>query len=164
MTGYRRPDDGEAIYEYDTIWRGNVTSAGWPVTPCDPMWHVSSRRGQASCKLLYLVHLLLPLPPPVLVDSQLPAWAFLLVFYRNHSPKIHREKRKRQTDASPIGPTVGRDTITSTSFLHAGSYRPTRLYNARERSRRKSLLRNRRRCSKHVMNGERLWIAIKINS
>jgi len=22
---------------------GNVTSAGWQVTLCDPMWHVSSR-------------------------------------------------------------------------------------------------------------------------
>ena len=24
---------------------GNVTSAGWQVTLCDPMWHVSSRSG-----------------------------------------------------------------------------------------------------------------------
>jgi len=24
---------------------GNVTSAGWQVTPCDPIWHVSSRSG-----------------------------------------------------------------------------------------------------------------------
>jgi len=28
--------------------RGNVTSAGWQVTPCDPVWHVSSRSGEAS--------------------------------------------------------------------------------------------------------------------
>jgi len=27
---------------------GNVTSSGWQVTLCDPMWHVSSRRGEAS--------------------------------------------------------------------------------------------------------------------
>ena len=26
---------------------GNVTSAGWPVTLCDPIWHVSSRSGEA---------------------------------------------------------------------------------------------------------------------
>jgi len=26
---------------------GNVTSAGWQVTLCDPMWHVSSRSGVA---------------------------------------------------------------------------------------------------------------------
>jgi len=37
------------------IWPscGNVTSAGWQVTLCDPIWHVSSRSGEASCELLY---------------------------------------------------------------------------------------------------------------
>ena len=34
---------------------GNVTSAGWQVTLCDPIWHVSSRSGDGrpACKLLY---------------------------------------------------------------------------------------------------------------
>jgi len=32
---------------------GNVTSAGWQVTLCDPVWHVSSRSSEAVCKLLY---------------------------------------------------------------------------------------------------------------
>ena len=31
---------------------GNVTSAGWQVTLCDPIWYVSSRSGE-PCKLLY---------------------------------------------------------------------------------------------------------------
>ena len=33
---------------------GNVTSAGWQVTLCDPIWHVSSRSGDGrlACKLL----------------------------------------------------------------------------------------------------------------
>ena len=33
----------------------NVTSAGWQVTLCDPIWHVSSRSGVAGlqCELLY---------------------------------------------------------------------------------------------------------------
>jgi len=35
---------------------GNVTSAGWQVTLCDPVWHVSARRGKASCKLLFSVY------------------------------------------------------------------------------------------------------------
>ena len=35
----------------------NVTSAGWQVTLCDPMWHVSSRSGVASLRLA--IHLLL---------------------------------------------------------------------------------------------------------
>jgi len=34
---------------------GNVTSAEWQVTlPCDPIWHGSSRGGEASCKQLYV--------------------------------------------------------------------------------------------------------------
>ena len=37
---------------------GNVTFAGWQVTLCDPIWHVSSRSGEACCKLLYPVTLL----------------------------------------------------------------------------------------------------------
>jgi len=35
----------------------NVTSAGWQVTLCDPMWHVSSRRGVATLRTA--IHLLL---------------------------------------------------------------------------------------------------------
>ena len=32
---------------------GNVTSAGWQVILCDPIWHVSSRSSEACCELLY---------------------------------------------------------------------------------------------------------------
>jgi len=35
---------------------GNVTSAGWLVTLCDPMWHVSSRSGVATLRTA--IHLL----------------------------------------------------------------------------------------------------------
>ena len=35
-----------------------VTSAGWQVTLCDPMRHVSSRSGVATCELLYTCYLL----------------------------------------------------------------------------------------------------------
>jgi len=40
-------------------WRkgGNVTSAGWQVTLCDHMWHVSSRSGVATLRTA--IHLLL---------------------------------------------------------------------------------------------------------
>ena len=37
---------------------GNVTSAGWQVTLCDPIWHMSSRSSEACCELLYPVTLL----------------------------------------------------------------------------------------------------------
>ena len=36
---------------------GAVTSAGWQVTLCDPMWHVSSRSGVATLRTA--IHLLL---------------------------------------------------------------------------------------------------------
>jgi len=36
---------------------GNVISAGWQVTLCDPMWHVSSRSGVATVRTA--IHLLL---------------------------------------------------------------------------------------------------------
>jgi len=40
---------------------GNVTAAGWQVTPCDPMWHVSFRSGVATLRTA--IHLLLVTPP-----------------------------------------------------------------------------------------------------
>jgi len=36
---------------------GNVTSAGWQVTLCDPMWHVSTRSSVATLRTA--IHLLL---------------------------------------------------------------------------------------------------------
>jgi len=39
----------------------NVTSAGWQVTLCDPVWHESSRNGEACCELLTLSTFTLPL-------------------------------------------------------------------------------------------------------
>jgi len=36
----------------------NPASAGWQVTLCDPIWHVSSSSGEACCELLYPVTLL----------------------------------------------------------------------------------------------------------
>ena len=38
---------------------GNVTSAGWQVTLCDPMWHVSPRSGVATLRTDTLVTYLL---------------------------------------------------------------------------------------------------------
>ena len=44
---------------------GNVTCAGWQVTLCDPIWHMSSRSGvvlvaQTAIRILVLPHLTLP--------------------------------------------------------------------------------------------------------
>jgi len=37
---------------------GNVTSVGWLVRLCDPMWHVSSVAVWQPCELLYTCYLL----------------------------------------------------------------------------------------------------------
>jgi len=44
---------------------GNVTSAGWQVTLCDPIWHVSSRTGVATLRTA--IHLLLTYLLPYIV-------------------------------------------------------------------------------------------------
>ena len=48
---------------------GNVTSARWQVILCDPIWHVSSRSGEASRELLYSVY-------------------FTFTFYLRHSDSV----------------------------------------------------------------------------
>ena len=49
---------------------GNITSAGWQVTLCDPIWHVSSRSGVATLRTA--IHLL-PVPPPSLDAAATPS-------------------------------------------------------------------------------------------
>jgi len=38
---------------------GNVTSAGWQLTLCDPVLHVSSQSVEVCCELLYSIYLYL---------------------------------------------------------------------------------------------------------
>ena len=43
--------DGQLVPGFGTVFLrrgGNVTSAGWQVILCDPIWHVCSRSGEAS--------------------------------------------------------------------------------------------------------------------
>jgi len=46
---------------------GNVTSAWWQVTLCDPMWHTSSRSGVATLRTA--IHLLLTYYRPVKLST-----------------------------------------------------------------------------------------------
>ena len=48
---------------------GNVTSVGWQVTLCDPMWHVSSRSGEATLRTA--IHLLLTYLLTFVISSRL---------------------------------------------------------------------------------------------
>ena len=50
----------------------NVTSAGWQVTLCDHIWHVSSSSGEACCELLYPVTLLLLVEILLLTAEHVP--------------------------------------------------------------------------------------------
>ena len=52
---------GRLIEYQHWLWGENVTSVGWQVKLCDPVWHVVSRSGwcgRLDCKLLYLYTLL----------------------------------------------------------------------------------------------------------
>jgi len=42
--------DGTRAFRRPTPQGGNVTSDGWQVTLCDPMWHVSSHSGVATLR------------------------------------------------------------------------------------------------------------------
>ena len=56
----------------DPYLGGNVTSAGWQVTLCDPMWHVSSRTGVETLRTaihLLLTYLLTYLPHSPLLQN-----------------------------------------------------------------------------------------------
>jgi len=45
---YSRDDSSDAVCSYQWGKGGNVTSVGLQVTLCDPIWHVSSRSGEAG--------------------------------------------------------------------------------------------------------------------
>ena len=81
----------------------NVTSAGWQVTLCDPIWHVSSSSGEACCELLYPVTLLLttyliPTPPQPFYGP-LSGTTRVSRCQKKASSGLHgaREDNKRQT-------------------------------------------------------------------
>ena len=67
---------------------GNVTSAGWQVTLCDPVWHVSSRSGVATLRtaihLLLVTYLLFPLRPfpvPRYCSTHVPPIPYPILFF-----------------------------------------------------------------------------------
>ena len=59
---------------------GNVTSVGWQVTLCDPIWHVSSRSGVAALRTA--IHLLLTY---LLIAHSCAPWAIVPWFMLRHS-------------------------------------------------------------------------------
>jgi len=63
---------------------GNVTSAGWQVTLCDPMWHVSSRSGVATLRTA--IHLLLTY---LLTNVEQPAQQRSVVTVTRHTDRLH---------------------------------------------------------------------------
>ena len=65
---------------------GNVTSAGWQVTLCDPIWHVSSRSGVTTLRTA--IHLLLTYLLTYLT-GKVSIWKLLLRVSGVWNPVIH---------------------------------------------------------------------------
>jgi len=64
------PRSTRVLHPFGWSKGGDVTSAGWQVTLCDPIRRVSSRRGEASCKLLYTWRRVsFVVPAPVCADA-----------------------------------------------------------------------------------------------
>jgi len=101
---------------YHTGKGGNVTSAGWQVTLCDPIWRVSSRSGEASCELLYSVYLYLTLPyrTRTLVGSQVASQTQPSAYCSNE-----REWRKSPLPAIVFGTRYGDAPCYSCTNLFA---------------------------------------------
>ena len=82
---------------------GNVTSAGWQVTRCDPMWHVSSRSGVATLRTAIGLHL-------------------LLTYFRGISCRTSEgsggDKRHARRRATPIRRPIPPATRQTVGFVH----------------------------------------------
>ena len=68
-----RPPSTLAKSSTSFVWGkgGNITSVGWQVTLCDPIWHVSSRSGVATLRTA--IHLLLTYLFTVLLGAKVLA-------------------------------------------------------------------------------------------
>jgi len=93
-------EDNQRQLEPHTLGR-NVTSAGWQVTLCDPIWHVSSRSGVATLRTA--IHLLL---------------TYLLTLYRGQPMEVVQHLRDVAAIGGmvSIGPNDVNDTQTSGRF------------------------------------------------
>ena len=93
---------------------GNVTSAGWQVTLCDPMWHVSSRSGVATLRTA--IHLLLLLTVTRMTSNRCSQTgqayiSVLSVYTRCKRVRLftYCESKKQDTKLLPItSPNVNR--------------------------------------------------------
>jgi len=122
--------DRTAVYTHKG---GNVTSAGWQVTLCDPIWHVSSRSGVAILRTA--IHLLLTYTHTRLTASfpRLPGWAGTMKGKTNLDFTEVRDSWVAVASAGPLCKSAHRSRqITTPSphysvFLQAGcsSCRPT---------------------------------------
>ena len=74
---------------YAAQHRGDVTSAGWQVTLCDHMWHVSSRSGVATLRTA--IHLLL-----VTATSDRPIGTWLAVVIIPDTQQQQQQQQQQQ--------------------------------------------------------------------
>ena len=95
---------------------GNVTSAGWQVTLCDPMWHVSSRSGVATLRTAIHLLLAMGLCPSVCLSQVGVLLKRLNVGSHETTPRdspgtlvfCHQRSLRNSTGISPAGaPSAG---------------------------------------------------------
>jgi len=82
-----------AILAPGTPTAGNITSVGWQVTLCDPIWHVSSRSGVATLRTA--IHLLL---------------TYLLTYLSLPAPGTHRLPDRSKAAHEPSAPGTHPDS------------------------------------------------------
>jgi len=83
---------------------GNVTSAWWQVTLCDPMWHTSSRSGVATLRTA--IHLLLTYYRPVKLRTYTACISPLIRLTEDNivvtAKQLSAEKPKHATGCSQL--------------------------------------------------------------
>jgi len=114
----------------------NVTSAGWQVTLCDPMWHVSSRSGVAT--LQTTIHLLLTY---LLTHTARGLWKCRKIAkFRYTGPTGPDQTRFLRQSPLTLSGRVGSGRARVAEF----SWMPTTLSNAVSTELEKVFLSNRR--------------------
>ena len=107
---------------------GNVTSAGWQVTLCDPMWHASSRSGVATLRTA--IHVVYKLPERSSTRTHTPTTTFSDMRAHVGRRVLQRDKLDRprsakltippSSDARPLVHHSNRQALSTAQFRRAG--------------------------------------------
>jgi len=83
---------------------GNVISAGWQVTLCDPLWHASRCSGVCGNAAMYIADCYIRIPRRLCTDTEtsiLPMWQVCQqnkISGKSPHPRSHRPLQQRLAD------------------------------------------------------------------